>query len=71
MHTFMISISLFTILSGCPRGEMVKAVDCEIVVSEFVIQSRYYVYFRTNTLGKDMNTLILPAMGYIVPLQFF
>ena len=31
--------------------------------SEFVLQLRYYVHFRANTLGKDMNPLILPAMG--------
>ena len=48
---------------GCPRGVMVKAMDCEIVVSEFVLQARYYVHFRANTLGKGMNLLILPAMG--------
>ena len=42
---------------------MVKALDCGIVVSEFVLQSRYYVHFRTNTLGKGMNPFILPAMG--------
>ena len=48
---------------GCPRGVMVKAMDCGILVSEFVFQSRYYVHFRTNTLGKGMNPLILPAMG--------
>ena len=48
---------------GCPRGVMVKAMDCGIVVSEFVLQSRYYVHFRTNTLGKCMNRLILLAMG--------
>ena len=47
----------------CPRGVMVKAMDCEIGVSEFVLQSQYYVHFRANTLGKVMNTLILPAMG--------
>ena len=46
-----------------PHGVMVKALNCEIVVSEFALQSRYYVYFRTNTLGKDMNPLILPAIG--------
>ena len=28
---------------------------------EFELQLRYYVHFRTNTLG--MNPLILPAMG--------
>ena len=34
-----------------------------IVIREFVLQSRYYVHFRANTLGKGMNPLILPAMG--------
>ena len=51
------------ISEGCPRGVMVKAMDCGIVVSEFEHQSRYYVHFRANTLGKGMNPLILPAMG--------
>ena len=37
---------------------MVKAMDSEIEVSEFVLQSRYYVHFRENTLGKGMNPLI-------------
>ena len=45
--------------------------DCEILVSEFVLQSRYYVHFRANTFGKGMNPLILPAIGEIVPLLFF
>ena len=49
---------------GCPRGVMVKAMSYGIVVREFVLQSRYYVHFRANTLGKGMNPLILPpAMG--------
>ena len=48
---------------GCPRGVMVKAMDFGIVVREFVLQSRYYVHFRANTLGKSMNPLILQAMG--------
>ena len=42
---------------GCPRGVMVKAMDYALVVSEFVLQSRYYVHFRANTLGKGMNPL--------------
>ena len=41
----------------CPRGVMVKAMDWEIVVSEFELHSRYYVHFWTNTLGKGMNPL--------------
>ncbi len=47
----------------CPCGVKVKVVDCRIVVSEFVLQSCYYVHFQANTLGKSMNPLILPAMG--------
>ena len=43
------------LLRACPRGVMVKAMDCGIVVREFVLQSRYYVHFRANTLGKGMN----------------
>ena len=42
---------------------MVKAMDYGIVVGEFVLLSRYYVHFRANALGKDMNSLILPAKG--------
>ena len=50
---------------------MVKAMDYEIVVREFELQSRYYVHFRTNTLGKGMYPILLPAMGQIVPHLFF
>ena len=60
---FSIIIFFHKNLWGCSRGVMVKAMDCGIVVSEFVFQSRYYVHFRANTLGKGMNPLILPAMG--------
>ena len=41
---------------GCSCGAMVKAVDYRIVVSEIELQSRYYAYFRTNTLGKGTNS---------------
>ena len=47
----------------CPRGVMVKAMDCGIVVSEFVLQSCYYVHFRANTLEKGMNPIILQTIG--------
>ena len=50
-------------MGGGPRGVMVKAMDCGIKLSEFVLQSHYYVHFQANTLGKGMNPLILPAMG--------
>ena len=44
-------ILLIIILSkqGGPRDVMVKAMDSRIVVSEFVLQSCYYVHFRANT----------------------
>ena len=48
---------------GCPRGVRVKAMDYWIVVSEFVLQSPYYVHFRANTLGKGMNPLYPPSYG--------
>ena len=60
--SFRAGIPPSPVLPG-PRGVMVKAVDCGIVVREFVLQSRYYIHFRANTLGKGMNPLILPAMG--------
>ena len=47
---------------GYPRGVMVKALDCRTVVRKFELQSRYYAHFWTNTFGKGMNLLILPAM---------
>ena len=50
---------------------MVKAMDSRIVVSKFELQLRYYIHFQTNTLGKGMNPLVFPAMGWIVPLLFF
>ena len=48
---------------GCPHGVMVKVMDCRIIVSEFKLQSRYYIHYWKNTLGKGMNPLIFPAMG--------
>ena len=45
-------------MGGCPRSEMVKALDCGIVVSKFEFQWRYYVHFRTNTLSGLNNRAI-------------
>ena len=42
---------------------MVKAMEAGIVVSEFELQSRYYVHIRTNTPGRGMNPLILQTIG--------
>ena len=52
---------VYSIVTTC--GVMVKVMECGIVVREFILQSRYYIHFQANTLGKGMNPLILPAMG--------
>ena len=36
---------------------------CDTIVSEFEIQSLYYVPFQTNILGTDRNLLISQAMS--------
>ena len=60
---FCCVLSIFALIWGCPRGVMVKAMDCGIVASEFVFQSRYYVYFRANTLGKGIKPSYPPNYG--------
>ena len=35
-----------------------NVLDCNIIVSEFKLQSCYYVLFWINTLGKGMNCFI-------------
>ena len=37
---------------------MANMMNYDIFISKFKIQSRYYVHFRTNTLGKGMNSFI-------------
>ena len=59
----LVHVCCVQLIEGCPRGVMVKAMECGIVVSDFILQSHYYDHFQANTLGKGMNPLILPAMG--------
>ena len=47
-------------MRGRPRGVMVKAMDCGIVVSEFVLQSHYYVHFHS---GGDRGVMVI-VTGY-------
>ena len=61
---------------------MVKVLNFGIVVSEFELQSRYYVHFRANTPGKGKKkkttTLLLQVTilknsylhSYIVETEF-
>ena len=47
-------------LPECPHRVMVKSLDRGIVVSEFELQSRYYVHFRTNInypLSYGLNSI--------------
>ena len=52
---FLDSSGFLLLNRGCPGSVMVKVQDYGIVVSEFKLQPRYYVHFRTNNLGKGMN----------------
>ena len=42
---------------------MDKMLDCSHKVSEFKPHSCYYIHFRANTIGKDLNAFIRPSMG--------
>ena len=42
-------------------GVVANKLDCDIAVSTFELQSRYYIHFHTNPLGKGMDPLIPPA----------
>ena len=50
---------------------MTEVLNCSLEVNEFKLQSRYYVHFLTNTLGKDMNPFISQTIGWVVLLLFF
>ena len=53
----MTYLKYYHILWGVPEANVL---DYDIIVSEFKIQSCYYVPFWNNTLGKGMNSLITP-----------
>ena len=38
---------------------MAKVLDCDLKVSDFELQSCYYIHFQTNNLMKGMNIRIL------------
>ena len=48
---------------GSPHGIKAKVLHCALEVTEFKLQSCYYVHFQTNTLGKGMNLFILSSYG--------
>ena len=36
---------------------------CDIVVSEFKLEERFYVHFRSNSSENGINSLIFPSIG--------
>ena len=38
---------------------VVQWLECDVVVNEFKLQSRYYIHFRTNAIKKGMSLYIL------------
>ena len=55
---------------GSPRGLVANVLDDNIVVSEFEVQSYYYVHVQTNTLGKGINFLIPPTPKIVSQLVY-
>ena len=44
---------------GSPPDVVDNLLDCDIVVSEFDLQSFYYAQFQTNTFGKGMKPVFM------------
>ena len=64
-HTNSHTFTYTTVYKGCHRGTVGNVLDCDIVVSEFELHSRYYVHFQTNTFGERINHLIThPCYGF-------
>ena len=52
---FCLHIDIKCVWGFPPTGVVDKVLDSGFEVSKFEFQSRYYVHFRTNTLGENMN----------------
>ena len=61
----------FIICASLSSGIVANMLNCNIIVSKFELQSHYYVHFWTNTLGKNKNSLISPAIGHTIPILSF
>ena len=48
-------------VGGSSDSLVSNMLNCDIVVSEFKLQSQCCVHFQTNILGKGMNLLILSS----------
>ena len=52
------TVAVILIIGKRPNGGVANMTDCDIV-SEFKLQSCYYIHFRSNTFVKSMKLLIL------------
>ena len=50
---------------------MVNLLDSNIITNKLELQSWHYIHFRTNILGKGMNSCFSPTMFLIVSQLFF
>ena len=48
-------------MQGGLRGIEVNVLYCDVVESEFELQSLYYLHFWTNILRKEMKSLFPPT----------
>ena len=58
-------------IASSPSGKVANKLDNNIVISEFKIQSPFYIYLWINTFRKEINSLMSPVMGKIVSQLFF
>ena len=55
-----------------PHGVVVNRLDCNIIGSEFKLQSCDYIHFRTNTLWEKYKLVYLLSYGLnMVSLLFY
>ena len=62
LRDVIVKFEIFEYKWGSPSGVVANVLECDIVVSEFELRSRYYVHFRTFTLGKGINPLYPPLL---------
>ena len=62
-HLVVIILMSFFIVKRSPCGIIVKVLDCSLKVSEFKLQSCYYIHFQTNTLRKSLNSPLPSSNG--------
>ena len=55
-------LNIKNIVGVSHHGIVANMFDCNLIGSEFKLQSYYWIHFWTNTLEKDMNPLIHPQL---------